>query len=257
MHPLLTPDTVAIVVAVREELRAICAQTGALAADGTSARPIYSGDMGCTPVVITATGMGRDRAYDATARLLRERPCAAVIAAGFAGGLAPGISAGDLIVPALVQRDGSGPPAAPASDLLECARRALADPPAAHAGPLATLDAMCVTAADKAAARDRHPHAIAADMETYGAAAAAADAGVPWLAIRAITDGSADVFPLPFDRYVDACGEPDRTRIMLAALRSPASIPGLIRLGRCSASAAGNLARAVEATVRAMYGAKR
>jgi adenosylhomocysteine nucleosidase len=127
----------------------------------------------------------------------------------------------------------------------------------ARFGPVVTVGAMCITVADKLVMAARFPGAIAMDMESAGAARVAESAGVPWLAVRAITDGVSDPFPLPFDRYVGVTGEPNRARIALAALAHPRSIPGVWRLGQRSARAAGNLAVFVEATVRAMRGETR
>jgi adenosylhomocysteine nucleosidase len=83
-------------------------------------------------------------------------------------------------------------------------------------------------------------------METAGAAQIAEERGVPWLALRAVTDGIADALPFDFDAYTDAEGNVNRNQIVLAALTRPWKIPALIQLGGRSARAARNLATFLE-----------
>jgi adenosylhomocysteine nucleosidase len=113
-------------------------------------------------------------------------------------------------------------------------------------GLLATAPQVLTTSAQKQTLQAQ-TGAVAADMETAGAAQAAQEMGIPWLAVRAITDGVEDDLPFDFNALADANGHPHHGRIVSAALARPRQIPALIRLGRRSSLAAGNLAGFLEA----------
>ena len=80
-------------------------------------------------------------------------------------------------------------------------------------------------------------------METEAAARVAQAQGVPWAAIRSISDRAAESLPLDFNRLRGPDGDLSMIRVALAALARPTSIPGLLRLGQNTAVAAENLAR--------------
>src|SRR5205807_1383048 len=93
---------------------------------------------------------------------------------------------------------------------------------------------------------------IGLDMETYAIARAAVTAGVPWHAIRAVTDGIDDDLPIDFRHFTNGRGEIDRSNLAVWVALRPWKIPSFIRLGARSALAARNLALAVEAFLRAL-----
>lgn len=116
-------------------------------------------------------------------------------------------------------------------------------------GTLLTIDRI-LTHSDAKRALALRTQAIAVDMETAGAVQAAEAVGVPWLAVRAITDGVADDMPFDFNALADADGNVDPRRVIRAALCRPWKIPALLRLGTNSWRAARNLAVFVEALLR-------
>lgn len=118
-----------------------------------------------------------------------------------------------------------------------------------HRGPLATGDRVLIRKTEKAALAER-TGACAVDMETAGAVRVAEQHGVPWLAIRAITDGADDEMPLDFNALSTPDGDPDRGRVLRATLTHPWKIPALIRLGTRSSLAARNLALYLEDLTR-------
>jgi hypothetical protein len=69
-------------------------------------------------------------------------------------------------------------------------------------------------------------------METAAAARVCEARGIPWAAVRAISDTADEALPLDFNRLRDPDGGLATSRVALAALARPASIPGLLRLGR-------------------------
>jgi adenosylhomocysteine nucleosidase len=187
--------------------------------------------LGVTPLLL---GMGQQAARRFGARLsilpAAVRPRLVVIA-GVAGALDPSLGVGDIVVAAELRVE-SGGPLSPFSPSVggEC-----------RTGTLLSLDRVLVTAAEKRAAADRHD-ALAVEMETAGVAAGADGAGIPWVAVRAISDRADESLPLDFNRLRTADGDLPVGRVARAALRHPASIPGLLRLGRNTDRAAASLA---------------
>jgi hypothetical protein len=133
----------------------------------------------------------------------------------------------------------------PAQPWVDAALAALRDRKRAiHCGTLLSVDRPLPTPEVKAAMRSAWPNATAVDMESYGAAEAAETAGVPWLAIRCVTDGPDDVLPSGLDR-VAADGQPDGTAIALAATLRPWRLPRLAATARAASRAALELGSAV------------
>jgi adenosylhomocysteine nucleosidase len=95
-----------------------------------------------------------------------------------------------------------------------------------------TLDRVAVTAAEKRELREK-TQARAVDMESAAIGRKAAEWGVSFRVIRAVSDTAGEDMPLDFNSYRDAEGRFSRTRIALAALARPfAAVPGLLRLDR-------------------------
>jgi adenosylhomocysteine nucleosidase len=78
--------------------------------------------------------------------------------------------------------------------------------------------------------------AAAVDMESAAVARAAAEAGLPCVAIRAIADGADDDLPRGIESLVTRDGR-TRFRGLWPLLLEPSQIPLLLRLGRRSAAA--------------------
>jgi adenosylhomocysteine nucleosidase len=91
-------------------------------------------------------------------------------------------------------------------------------------------------------------------METWGAVQVAQKHGVPWLAVRAITDSVEADFPFDFNALADADGNVDRGRVILATIARPWKIPALLRLGARSSLAARNLATFLESFLEQIPG---
>jgi adenosylhomocysteine nucleosidase len=115
-----------------------------------------------------------------------------------------------------------------------------------HCGHLVTVPHVVETSERKRLLLQRFPGALALDMESAGAAAVAEVEGVPWLAVRAVTDGVADDLPLVFERYANIHGETSLPRVIAAVAIRPWKVPALVLLGKRAGLAAGNLAAFVE-----------
>jgi futalosine hydrolase len=156
---------------------------------------------------VVAAGVGTAAAAATTARLLAtaaadDEPFAAVISAGVAGGFAGRVPVGGLVLAdrsvaadlgadspdgfLSLDRLGYGPAAVDADPtLLARLRRAL---PNAVVGPVLTVNTVTGTAEAARELLARHPDAVAEAMEGFGVATAAAQAGVPFAEVRAISN---------------------------------------------------------------------
>jgi|SRR5579863_4112165 len=109
--------------------------------------------------------------------------------------------------------------------------------PSLHVGDLVrdriySSDRVAVTASEKSSLREQ-TGAAAVDMESAALARKAAEWGVPFYTVRAVSDRAGEDMPLDFNAYRDAAGRFSRARIALAALARPfTAIPALLRLDR-------------------------
>ncbi|MGI5211648.1 futalosine hydrolase [Plantactinospora sp. CA-290183] len=158
-------------------------------------------------VTVAPVGVGPAAAAAGTARLLAlaeagGRPYRAVLSAGIGGGFPGRAPVGSVVLATrsvaadlgAESPDGFLPldelgfgsttlPADPA--LLDALRAAL---PQAVVGAVLTLGTVTGTAATTATLHARHPDAAAEAMEGYGVAVAAAEAGLPFAELRAISN---------------------------------------------------------------------
>ena len=125
--------------------------------------------------------------------------------------------------------------------LLKTAQSACVPKVNTQTGTLVTVNKVATTPTEKRELAAR-TGAIAVDMETAGAVRVAQERGIPWLAVRAITDGVNDELPLDFNALANPDGSVNRGRVIRATLAQPHKIPALIRLGQRSSLAANNLA---------------
>ena len=125
------------------------------------------------------TGMG-PRAGEAVRRRLAKGDIQLVVSTGFAGGIRSGFHVGDLVLASEVIHAPSGDRHQPAPSFSNFSNTAFV-------GPFVTVEKALPDPKAKAWAGSRFG-AIAVDMESAAVAHAADQAGVPWVAVRAILD---------------------------------------------------------------------
>ena len=195
----------------------------------------------------------------------------AIISVGVSGGLDPALTPGDLVIgETVIADDGS----VYASDryLLSSLNSALSresgnpetsgkmDPrlrgderrkPVARVSTLFGADEIIDSATKKSALFANHG-AVAVDMESHGAARAAARAGAPFVAIRAIADPADRALPPAALNAVAPDGSTRVWQTLGAALRDPKQFPDLLKLGGDSAAATKTLRRDLGALFAAL-----
>lgn len=168
---------------------------------------------------------------EAAAKRLIAEGVEALLSFGIAGGLKPGLGPGTMIV---------------ATDVIDETGRfetaktwraeLIARLPGARAGSLLGSDRIVATAVEKARLYERSG-ALALDMESHAVARAAADAGLPFAALRVIADDASVSLPTVARSALTAEGSIAVGRLLFGLLRRPSELPGLMRLGRDSRTA--------------------
>ncbi|MBI3448860.1 MAG: hypothetical protein HY049_08105 [Acidobacteria bacterium] len=198
------------------------------------------------PAVIASTGDGAARAARGLRAILDAIPISRLLVVGLAGGLTPSLAAGRLVVAREVNESGGAVPAPDAAWMARAVRDAGATP-----ATLVSVPEILVTPSSKARALAALPgrDAAAVDLESAAFARGAAEAGIPYLILRSISDAAGEALPLDFNALRDRDGGVDRTRVALAALRRPSLIAPLWALRGRMKSGAADLARAARAVL--------
>ncbi len=202
--------------------------------------------------LLVQTGMGRQRAERALEIALQRYTPSAILSLGFCGALASKLRAGDVVVcsqlMALLTMPSPLRPA-PSVGLLHCDKRLVAQ--ALHVDlPLKwginrwpalrwkarPVSGGCLTVPSVATHRQvkewlswNFTGAIV-DMESYWLGLMARGAGIPFLAVRAVSDPLNESLP-PLDGLVDVFGRPKKGAISRYLIEHPLTGIGLTRLG--------------------------
>jgi adenosylhomocysteine nucleosidase len=184
-------------------------------------------------------GMGRARAKAAATRLL-DRGVKALVSWGIAGGLDGALEPGTVVVPeVVVGADGTclHADAGWRDRLLS----RISDGVQISVEPILHVDEV-ITSPDQKRELHERRHAAAVDMESYGVATVAQDAGVPWIVIRAVGDAADHEVPRVVTNVSDSRG---RLRIVavLGLVFRPRLWPALVTLGRANAAAGRSMRR--------------
>ena len=232
---------IAIVAAMREELQPLLARAREPRRD---AHGFHLARLGNVHVVLAATGDGARRARRGLAALCEAHRPGTIVGVGVAGALTHELSVFDVLVARRVLGDGSDAPPPDAG----MASSALAIPGAREATFL-TVPAPVVTRAARgalAASVDADGAPVAVDMESAAWAREAGERRIPYALLRVVNDGADDELPGYLSRCMDGEGGIRRSRVALAALGNPATIPTLLMLRRRVREASGRLAAFVE-----------
>lgn len=228
---------VAIVAAMHEELSALLAQMPDEQRVRAAGRDFWVGHLHGQPVVAVLSRIGKVAAAITATVLLERFGVRAIVFTGVAGGLAPGVNVGDVVVASeLLQHDLDASPifpkyqvplmgmarftadAAIADALSVVAAEVLRDPgaligrqaldefgieaPRVHRGLLVSGDRFVSTTAESEALRRDLPDALAVEMEGAAMAQVCHDYGVPFAAMRTISDRADDAAHGDFARFV-------------------------------------------------------
>jgi hopanoid-associated phosphorylase len=191
---------------------------------------------------IACTGGSSERARAEAARLVSEG-AAGLVSFGLAGGLAPELRPGDLLLPESVAAP-DGPAVAADAPWRERLRVVLKGGGlGATGGALAGSDRIVATTSEKRSLLET-TGALAVDMESHAIAAVARDARVPFVILRAVADPHDRVIPQAALEALRPDGRVHLPSVLGGVIREPRQLLALLRLGRDTAAALATLRRA-------------
>lgn len=191
-------------------------------------------------IVCAASDPGR-------ARLLFAQHTAArathFLSFGLAGGLAPELPAGSIIIADKVCADNA---------TYRCdetwVKQLTTALPQARVGGVQGVDAVAATPADKRAWHQKH-QALACDMESPIVAEAASASGLPFACLRVVCDPAEFALPPAALLPLREDGAPQLPALLRSVLAAPGQIPALLALRRHYRAALPALERAARAVV--------
>lgn len=211
----------AVICGLKSEAAAIRASLAAAGVDDAKAR-------------IGVSGANAARAEEITVAYL-EAGARAIISAGLCGGLDPALKSGDLIIGERV--------VSASGDVILSDRRLLGAAPAmAPKVAIFGSDEIVDSAATKAALFRRYASQTV-DMESHGAARAAARAGAPFIALRAVADSATRALPKAALKAVSPSGGVSVLSVLIECVKAPQQFEQIAMLGRESGAATETLRR--------------
>ena len=209
--------------------------------------------------LLAVSGMGAPAAAAAARRLVLAG-ATGLASFGLAGGLDPALICGAVLLPEeVLEWDGNAGDFSGASPTSPSWRQRLAG---ALPSSSITIGGRLLTSQrpighpDAKARAWRNTRAVAVDMESAAVARVAAQAGLPFIALRVIVDTAADELPAAV-LAASAGGQPRMGRLIAGLLRAPAQVGPLIRLSaryRIASRTLAGLARPDSPARRALVG---
>jgi adenosylhomocysteine nucleosidase len=235
--------TTVIVAAMNEELEPLLGRVRTERRSDIDGCSVVRGTLGRVQVVVARTGEGSVAAARGAAAVLGEVYAERLLVVGVSGGLSESLEPGALVVGRSVIRIG-GTSQAPDEDWLAAATK-VGD--ACSADLLTASEILCTPSAKSEALAGLNVEGpVAVDLETASYAEVAESRNVPWLAVRAISDGAREELPLDFNRFRDEEGRIDRAKVMFYTMRHPAIVPAMLGMQRRVSHCAERLAEFAE-----------
>ncbi len=208
---------------------------------------VWQGRAGAHRVILCRCGMGAERAVAAMTWLAEHEPLWGVLSIGFAGGLQPALTTGDVVLAERIQAWPEGEGGAGAAVVPAARLASLADAAAQQAGlsrhrGLLLSHKMLVPSALEKRVLGRYTGALAVDMESYDIGSLAAAHGLPFVAMRAILDPCGMELKLPLDGLTTEDGGVRPAGAALVVVRQPGLLKSFWTLWRLSRMAQRQLA---------------
>lgn len=212
---------IAIVAAMHQELAAVLALMPDEHKTRVGGRDFWLGHLHGQEAVVVLSRIGKVAAATTATALIERFGVQCIVFTGVAGGLGPGVRVGDVVVAdAFLQHDLDASPIFPrhevplygtsrfatdrrlADGLAAAATRAL---PGArlHRGLVVSGDRFVATTAESLALQAALPDALAVEMEGAAFAQVCHDYGVPFAAVRTVSDRADDEAHVDFIGFVE------------------------------------------------------
>lgn len=230
--------TIAIVSAMHEELAAVLALMPDEQRRRAAGRDFWVGHLHGREVVAVLSRIGKVAAATTAAALIERFEVDSIVFTGVAGGLAPGVEVGHVVVAdSFLQHDLDASPIFPryevplygtarfATDvelstrLAEATARALPDT-TLHRGLVVSGDRFVATSGESRTLQAALPEALAVEMEGAAIAQVCHDYGVPFAAVRTISDRADDEAHGDFVRFIREVASRHSAAVIEALLRA-------------------------------------
>ncbi len=231
--------TTALLSALAEEQQGLLQQLQEPLRHLVAGREVHSGLLWGHPVVVTLSRVGKVAAATTAAALAERFTPSRMLFTGVAGGLAPGVQVGDVVVAsALLQHDLDASPLFPRHEvplygrsrfdtdaglsqaLVQAAQGALPGQ-RVHRGLLVCGDRFVSSASESQALQAALPDALAVDMESAAVAQVCHDYGLPFAALRCISDHADNSAHHDFQQFVHTVASPRLQAILARWLGAP------------------------------------
>jgi len=228
----------AIVSAMQEELAAVLAILPDEHRQAAGGRDYWVGHLHGQEIVAVLSGIGKIAAATTATALIERFAVERIVFTGVAGGLATGVDRGDVVLAdAFLQHDMDASPLFPRyevplygtdrfpTDPALTARLAAAVGQALHGTPVhrglvVSGDRFVASAAESQALQRALPDALAVEMEGAAFAQVCRDYGVPFAAVRTVSDRADDEAHGDFLSFIDEVASRHSAGIVEAFLRS-------------------------------------
>ncbi|MCJ0765927.1 5'-methylthioadenosine/adenosylhomocysteine nucleosidase [Variovorax terrae] len=229
--------TIAIVSAMHEELAAVLRLLPEEHRQVAAGREFWRGRLHGHEVVVVLSRIGKVAAATTATALIERFGVERIVFTGVAGGLAPGVHVGDVVVAdSFLQHDLDASPIFPRYEVplygtsrfatdgaltatLAAAARAALPGTALHRGLVVSGDRFVATTVESRALQAALPEALAVEMEGAAIAQVCHDYGVPFAAVRTISDRADDEAHGDFTRFVEEVASRHSAAMVAALLR--------------------------------------
>jgi adenosylhomocysteine nucleosidase len=227
---------IGLIAAMPEEIAPLLRRVGNYHREKAGRRNLYRFQAGPLSACLIESGMGPRNATEGASRLIETCSPQIILNFGFAGALSPGLKVGDIISAdrLLFYHDGLFSEQQWLTSLQGPVGQQVKQ------GSFVTTSRIT----DKEFLAKRLPAGIrqaVVEMETAAVAKVAGTAGIPFMAIRAISDATDEELGFTLDEFCDHELNLKIWRVLLTVARKPWIIPQLIRLARNSKAAGSNL----------------
>lgn len=228
---------IAIMAAMQEEMVGLTSALSDARNINNGSRQFTTGTVHGQPVVLVLSRIGKVAAATTATALVERFDVSAIVFTGVAGGLASGVNVGDMVVASeFIQHDMDASPLfapleiplygraifptdsgltqslrAAAQGLLNNLSQWIAtetlhalhvQSPKVHSGLVLSGDRFVSTSSESQALQKRLPLALAVEMEGAAVAQVCLDYGVPFAAVRTISDRADDHATIDFSRFI-------------------------------------------------------
>ena len=244
-------ETIGLIAAMPQEIRPLLRQVEEHKRTTLGPFSCYCFQVSNQDCLLVESGMGLKRAIAATRELLAAMTPSLLVSFGVAGAVRDELRVGDVVfaIGACLLDKGIPGSVLPLAPLPNAAQQVVVQalqPRGASLVPGTTITTLGSQVVQSLPPEMVHP---VLEMETFGIAQLAAEMGIPFFALRAVSDRVGEMFSFGIYELTDEELTPRIGKIVKAVLRHPHVFPQLLRLARNVEKAAENLAIALVAAL--------